>query len=670
MRPMPALLAVLLVALLASPARAGGLGCGDGACHPGGGDPATDCFVELRGVAPNAPYPVPDDPAPLPRTEQRCFDGDAGCDLDGVSNGVCRFALDLCIQSADPNLPACTPQAVTKLKLRRAGRSLTDAAKALPLGGGAACTDGATVDVKVKGPRSKPKPKSLALGVAATTAADVDEDTFTLTCVPREWPAAGYDQTNRRSPETAKIAPAKAPKLRLKWDFPVDGNVSSTPTVAGGLVYATSWNGVVYALDRKRGTLVWSYDTGSGGSGGVKGSATLTADGRVVVGDGAVVVHALDALTGAPLWQRELELLPQDHIWGSVTVVGNRAFVPVASDGDNPCTKGRVVALDLDTGEPLWTARTAPDRVCEDDTTEGCTTDGDCPGSRCVGMCAGDRGIACADDLECGADGPCQDAIGGGVTATPAADPSGETIYFASVGCYTGPRVGHADRFFRVRAEDGVVEWALPDFPGEPFGEGPFNDYGFLNGPIYTPEPEPTLIGASKDGKIYALDAATGAERWTTLVGDVTMAQNAFAAFGLFNGAPALFGGRLFTSLNQFGDASPAGIVHTQAFDAATGLHVWDASDDTGPTWGSVTAAGGVVFVGMANVSPSTPTEFHAFDAEDGAHLQTFPLASADGTETFQTASGPSVAGKELFIGYGLAIFSAGSGGVRAYEVR
>lgn len=658
--------AAVLAALLlgATPVLAGPADpCSDGSCFPGGGDPATDCLAELRGVLPNLPYPVPGDPDPAPRTEQRCFDGDAGCDLDGEANGVCRFPVDLCIANTDPNLPACTPAPLTRLKLKKAGKPLTQAAKALPLGSGPACTEGATVDVKLAGTKSRPKAKSVALRIAAETAAATDEDVLTLTCLPRDWPAQAADHSNRRSAARSKIKPKNAAKLELLWDFPVGANVTSTPTVDGDRVYATSWNGFLYALDRETGVPDWSYDTGAEAAGGIKGSATLTADGRIVVGDADVNVHCLDAATGEPLWTRDLELLPQDHVWGAPTVVGRRVFVPVASDGDTPCTKGRVVALDLDTGEPLWTMRTAPDRVCEDDTTVGCTGDLDCGASRCVGMCAGDRGTACVDDLECGDDAPCEDVVGGGVTATPASDPTGEVLYVASVGCFTNPRVGYADRLFRVRQDDGTIEWAEPDFPGEPFGSTRFNDYGFLNGPIVVNGASPMVIGASKDGKVYARDAVTGAERWTAVAADVNEANGAFAGFGLFNGAPALAGGRVFTSLNAFGDGTPADIVHTQAFDAATGADAWVGSLDTGPTWGSVSHAGGVVFVGTANLAFDTPTELHAFDAEDGTSLQVFPFPQ-------QTASGPSIVGDQLFIGYGLGILGPVPGGVQAYELR
>src|SRR5262245_6950482 len=123
----------------------------------------------------------------------------------------------------------------------------------------------------------------------------------------------------------------------------------------------------------------------------------------------------------------------------------------------------------------------------------------------------------------------------------PATDPTGETVFMASVGCYTGPRIGNADRLFRIDAKDGTIAWAQPDTIGEQFGHvGSYNDYGFLNGPIVVNGETPIVVGASKDGKLYARDALTGAEAWTNVVGDVTKVERGFDSFGLFNGAAAL----------------------------------------------------------------------------------------------------------------------------------
>lgn len=666
---MPALfLALALLAFAPTAAGAGAPPCSDGACFPGGGDAATDCFAELEGVHANSPFSAPDDPEPVPKTEQRCFDGDAGCDLDGEPNGRCLFPVDVCLFNQDPNLPGCIPSAVTAATASagkgKKGKKLQKELQRLLPASASACTEGHTVTVKLTG-KGKTQPGSVTVSVSATTGAGTDSDELVLTCLPRLWPAHGYDAYNTRATRRTSIKPGKVKRLQEKWDFPTAGNVSSTPTVSESRVYATSWDGFVYAIDRETGAEDWHFDTGSAAGlvPGVQASATLTPEGRLLVGDANATVHCLDAETGEPLWQRDLSMLPQDHIWGSATVVNNRVLVPIASASDNPCTKGRVVALDLDTGEPLWTARTAPDRVCENESTRGCSVDDDCPGSRCVGMCSGNRGIPCSIDEECDAAGAgtCEDVIGGGVTATPAADPSGETVFMASVGCYTGPRVGNADRIFRIRASDGHIEWALPEFPPEAFGSPPFNDYGFLNGPIVVNGKKPFLVAASKDGKIYALDAISGGELYTNTVGDVSLVPDQFASFGLFNGPAALAGKRLFTSLNGFSDGSPSGIVHTQAFKVKNGKHNWDASFDVGQTWGAVSVGGNVVYVGSANVA-GAKHQFYAFNAKNGKLLRTFELPAS-------TSSGPSIVDGELFIGYGLGVVVPETSGVRAYEL-
>jgi outer membrane protein assembly factor BamB len=639
--------------------------CGAGQCFPGGGDAATDCIAEFEGVYANSPFPDPEvAPAPA-KTEQRCFDGDAGCDLDGEPNGVCRFPVDVCVGITDPALPTCTAQTVTAAtatagKSKTLGRALEKLVAA-----GGTCTEGQTVDVKLTG-KGKREAASVTVNVSATAGATTDTDALTLTCLPRVWPTQSYDPYNRRATRRTTIKPGKVKALTEKWTFPIAGNVTSTPTVSDTHVFATAWNGTIYAIDRQTGLEDWSVNF-PGTS--LKSSATLTADGRVLVGDSEANVHCLDAATGDDLWSRNVELLPQDHIWGSPVVVNNRVYVPIASDGDMPCTKGRLEALDLDTGAPLWTARTAPDRVCEDETTQGCAIDDDCGTGRCVGSCEGDHGLACVDDLECGGvgpdpgqNGPCVDVVGGGVTATPAASADGASIYMVSVGCFTAPRVGNSDRFFKLDAATGEIAWALPDYAGESFGSpDSYNDYGFLNGPIVVNGKKPMLIAASKDGKIYARDPATGAELWTNVVGDVTQVSDGFAAFGLFNGAPALAAKKLFASLNSFSDGSPATIVHTQSFKIAKGTHAWDASLDIGPTWGVVSVGGSVVYVGSSNLFTGVP-KLYAFSAGNGKLIREFELPD-------QTSSGPAIVDDELFVGFGLALVGGGSGGVRVYEL-
>ena len=80
------------------------------AAVPGGGGARQDCWLELDAPAPNYPLSTPGK-SRTPR-EVRCFDGDAGCDLDGTVNGECRFPLDVCMRTSDPAVPECAPSDV------------------------------------------------------------------------------------------------------------------------------------------------------------------------------------------------------------------------------------------------------------------------------------------------------------------------------------------------------------------------------------------------------------------------------------------------------------------------------------------------------------------------------------------------------------------------------
>lgn len=78
-----------LLAAVAPGARAT---CPDG-CFPGGGPAASDCLLQFSGIS---------------AARTTCTDGDPACDADAAPNGVCTFALTVCINQPTA---ACTPDA-------------------------------------------------------------------------------------------------------------------------------------------------------------------------------------------------------------------------------------------------------------------------------------------------------------------------------------------------------------------------------------------------------------------------------------------------------------------------------------------------------------------------------------------------------------------------------
>jgi len=420
---------------------------------------------------------------------------------------------------------------------------------------------------------------------------------------------------------------------------------------------------------------------------GVQSSATLTADGRLVVGDSLGRLYCLDAKKGTLLWQADAAALHDPvaaHYWSSPTVADGRVVIGVASHNDAPCTRGKLFAFDLDTGAELWNTATVPERVCYDDTGVECSANADCAGEvdgspclighcdsnpeisctesaqcpaifltpgTCVtgGECWLDRGVSCTADTDCPA---CVPGKGGGITATAAASDDGKDIYMASVGCLSFPSIGGSDSIFKLDAATGAVDWSFRSRPHEQFKSFPgspgYQDYGFLNGPILANVDDgmsgttAVAVGGGKDGTLYAVDRDTGLLAWSFEVAP----PPDFAGFGLFNGSLAYDSetDQFFAALFDI-DTYPSGSHRLVAFNGVDGSIAW--SDQIGSSWSSVTVAGDILYAGtQAN------SNFYAYDKVTGARLHTF--VAPGGTVT----GGAAVEGNVLYVPFG-AIFGS-----------
>ena len=132
----------------------------------------------------------------------------------------------------------------------------------------------------------------------------------------------------------------------LLWRFETDDVIRSTPTVTGGTVYVGSNDNHVYALDAGTGESSWRYDTG-----GWAQYSPAVSGGRVYLGalaEGDHRVHALDAVSGEPVWVTEIPYPFTPEF--TPTVVGDKVYAP----GEF----GEFHALDALTGEAAWSFST------------------------------------------------------------------------------------------------------------------------------------------------------------------------------------------------------------------------------------------------------------------------------------------------------------------------
>ena len=86
---------------------------------------------------------------------------------------------------------------------------------------------------------------------------------------------------------------------QVTWNFSTGDKVRSSPAISDGIVYISSYDNYVYAVDGVTGAKLWSFQTG-----GNIYSSPVVADGVVYVGSQDEKFYALNSSTGVPIWSR------------------------------------------------------------------------------------------------------------------------------------------------------------------------------------------------------------------------------------------------------------------------------------------------------------------------------------------------------------------------------
>jgi quinohemoprotein ethanol dehydrogenase len=183
-----------------------------------------------------------------------------------------------------------------------------------------------------------------------------------------DWPSYGLDYREQRFSPLDQIDLKNVSGLGLAWyvDSDYTRGIEATPIVVDGVMYVTgSWS-VVYALNAKTGQLLWKFDpkvpksVGASTCCDVVNRGVAVYEGRVIFGALDARLFALDAKTGAKLW----EVLTADRSKGDYTVTGaprvanGRIFIGNA--GAEFGVRGYVSAYGVDSGELLWRFYTVP----------------------------------------------------------------------------------------------------------------------------------------------------------------------------------------------------------------------------------------------------------------------------------------------------------------------
>ena len=418
----------------------------------------------------------------------------------------------------------------------------------------------------------------LVLGVALVTGLSLPAGASAATSTNWATYLNGVSRTGFNSAEKV-ITPSTAPGLHPLWTDS-SGPVSAEPVEDGGTVYYGSWDGYERAVSATTGAVLWLTYLGqtskavcSPPSAGVASTATVgniplngVSTQAVFVAGGDHNFYALNAATGAVIWKRALGTTSATFLWSSPLFHDGLIYEGVASFGDCPLVRGKIVAMRATNGAIRDTLY---------------TTASNCPGA--------------------------------GVWGSPTLDTTTGDLYFDTGNVGTTCTDPLSESVIQVSSTLSLLSsWQVP-----PAAHGADSDFGDTP-TLFTANGTPMVGVQNKNGVYYAFD------RSSLSSGPVWQVQIANAGTcpecGSGDISPSAWDGNYLYvggGSTKINGVSCQGSV--QALQPATGTIVWQDCLQGGPVVGAITAVPGVLFLGEGTyfLALSTSTGSTLFSYQD-----------------------------------------------------
>jgi polyvinyl alcohol dehydrogenase (cytochrome) len=416
---------------------------------------------------------------------------------------------------------------------------------------------------------------SLALAISLVAALAVVGTAGTVRAAQGDWPTYLHDASHSgfNSDETI-IASSSAGQLKKTWQQAVGGSISAQPITANDMIYIGSWDGYERSYTTAH-ALAWQTFLGEtpncgGGAAartpfgpitaaqtasiGVASTPTVVdvnGTSTLFVGGGDHQVYALNAQTGAILWHTSLGSSSAYFLWGSPAYWDGHIYIGVASVGDCPLVRGKLVQLNAATGAVEHTFFVVP---------SGCT--------------------------------------GGPVWGTPTVDPGHGLIFFVTGNhgsCGQSETLTEAIIKLNLADLSWQAAWQVPPSQHTPdgdFGATPTLFSATINGKGRS------LVGvANKNGLYYAFD------RLNIHVGPVWTKRVAVAGdcpqCGAGSISPSAYdGSRLYVAGGNTTINGAACKGSLRALSPATGAFNWQHCMQSGPVLSAVPKVPGVAVIG------------------------------------------------------------------------
>jgi polyvinyl alcohol dehydrogenase (cytochrome) len=177
-----------------------------------------------------------------------------------------------------------------------------------------------------------------------------------------QWITYGFDARNTQvNPNERVLGRDNVAKLKEQWRLHVLDGASSTPAVVDGIAYFGGWNGHVYAVDAISGEIRWEHRITEQQ---VNATPLVTSDRVYVSAGGGLVALARD--DGHTIYEVALDAHPAAMVWSSPKLVDDMLIIGVASFENGitfqPTFTGSIVALEAANGEEIWRVKTTGER--------------------------------------------------------------------------------------------------------------------------------------------------------------------------------------------------------------------------------------------------------------------------------------------------------------------
>ncbi|MDQ6660594.1 MAG: PQQ-binding-like beta-propeller repeat protein, partial [Chloroflexota bacterium] len=184
-----------------------------------------------------------------------------------------------------------------------------------------------------------------------------------------DWPMflSNNERTGYNSAETT-INTTTVKNLQLKRTFSTGSQITAQPIEANGQVYWGSWDGNEYAADTA-GNKLWTASIGGQtpncshsqtfGVASTPAVTDVTINGKkttvVFIGgkdtkQNVASLYALNAATGAVIWETPLSSSTGSFSWASPAVYNGSVYMGLSSYDDCPLVRGALIQLDAVTG--------------------------------------------------------------------------------------------------------------------------------------------------------------------------------------------------------------------------------------------------------------------------------------------------------------------------------